>query len=172
MSINTTLRCSRKLLSPDFCFCLLKTITTIAAAANRHEHQRTRKKPFYEPAAGFYGCVAAEMEKRNPTFHPLKRHLTVLSPSPPSQRSFTAAVKLYDKGDYGGAIHLFEDALVEYYKADVECRALCQGPQRFDNHDHLRYHYSLHEVISGQSQTFSSPSETLKRGKAADSISR
>lgn len=66
----------------------------------------------------------------------------------PHQRSFTAAVRLYDKGDYEAALGLFEEALVEYYKADVECRALCQGPQRFEGHDHLRYRYSLHELVS------------------------
>ncbi|XP_043985393.1 prolyl 3-hydroxylase 2 [Gambusia affinis] len=66
----------------------------------------------------------------------------------PHQQSFAAAVKLYDKGDYAGAITLFEDALVEYYKADVECRALCQGPQTFEGHDHVRYRYSLLEVVS------------------------
>uniref|UniRef100_A0A3Q0S6S4 procollagen-proline 3-dioxygenase n=1 Tax=Amphilophus citrinellus TaxID=61819 RepID=A0A3Q0S6S4_AMPCI len=66
----------------------------------------------------------------------------------PHQRSFTAAVKLYDKGDYERAITLFEEALVEYYKADVDCRALCQGPQKFEGQDHLRYRYSLYEVVS------------------------
>uniref|UniRef100_A0A3P8S742 procollagen-proline 3-dioxygenase n=1 Tax=Amphiprion percula TaxID=161767 RepID=A0A3P8S742_AMPPE len=66
----------------------------------------------------------------------------------PHQRSFTAAVRLYDKGDYEAALGLFEEALVEYYKADVDCRALCQGPQRFEGHDHLRYRYSLHELVS------------------------
>ncbi|KAK7889471.1 hypothetical protein WMY93_025031 [Mugilogobius chulae] len=64
------------------------------------------------------------------------------------QRYFTDAVKVYDKGDYEAAIVLFEEALVEYFKADVECRALCQGPQKFENHDHLRYRYSLHELVS------------------------
>ncbi|CAL9696156.1 unnamed protein product [Knipowitschia caucasica] len=64
------------------------------------------------------------------------------------QRYFTDAVKLYDKGDYEAAIVLFEEALVEYFKADAECRALCQGPQKFENHDHLRYRYSLHELVS------------------------
>lgn len=68
----------------------------------------------------------------------------------PSQRSFAAAVKLYDKGDFEGAIVLFEEALVEYYKADVECRALCQWPQKFESYDYLRYRYSLYEVISGK----------------------
>uniref|UniRef100_A0A8C6U264 procollagen-proline 3-dioxygenase n=1 Tax=Neogobius melanostomus TaxID=47308 RepID=A0A8C6U264_9GOBI len=64
------------------------------------------------------------------------------------QLYFTDAVKLYDKGDYGAAIILFEDALVEYFQADVECRALCQGPQKFESHDHIRYRYSLHELVS------------------------
>ncbi|XP_012733338.2 prolyl 3-hydroxylase 2 [Fundulus heteroclitus] len=66
----------------------------------------------------------------------------------PHQQSFTAAVKLYDQGDYEGAVTLFEEALVGYYRADVECRALCQGPQKFEGHDHVRYRYSLHEVVS------------------------
>lgn len=66
----------------------------------------------------------------------------------PHQRSFTAAVRMYDKGDYDAAVLLFEEALQQYYKADVDCRALCQGPQKFEGHDHLRYRYSLHELIS------------------------
>ncbi|KAJ3598784.1 hypothetical protein NHX12_032748 [Muraenolepis orangiensis] len=66
----------------------------------------------------------------------------------PHQRSFTAGVRLYDNGDYEEAIVLFEEALVEYYSADVKCRALCQGPQRFEGHDHVLYRYSLHELIS------------------------
>lgn len=68
----------------------------------------------------------------------------------PSQRSFAAAVKLYDKGDFEAAIVVFEEALVEYYKADVQCRALCQWPQKFEGYDYLRYRYSLYEVISGK----------------------
>lgn len=60
------------------------------------------------------------------------------------------AVRLYDKDDYEGAISLFEEALVEYFKADVACRALCQGPQKFEDHDHLSYRYSLLEVVSGR----------------------
>lgn len=69
---------------------------------------------------------------------------------PPSQRSFAAAVKLYDNRDFEAAIVVFEEALVEYYKADVECRALCQWPQKFEGYDYLRYRYSLYEVVSGK----------------------
>ncbi|KAM9761987.1 prolyl 3-hydroxylase 2 [Menidia menidia] len=66
----------------------------------------------------------------------------------PHQYSFTEAVRSYDAGDYQGAAAQFEEALAEYFKADVHCRALCQGPQRFEGHDHLRYRYSLHELVS------------------------
>ncbi|XP_075878878.1 prolyl 3-hydroxylase 2 [Nelusetta ayraudi] len=66
----------------------------------------------------------------------------------PHQRTFTAAVRRYERGDYHGAVALFEEALEEYFKADVECRALCQSPQRFEGYDFLRYRYSLHEVVS------------------------
>lgn len=74
------------------------------------------------------------------------------SPVLQHKRSFTAAVKLYDKGDFEGSIALFEEALVEYYKADMECRALCQWPQKFEGYDYLRYRYSLYEVISGKTR--------------------
>uniref|UniRef100_A0A8C7FIJ1 procollagen-proline 3-dioxygenase n=1 Tax=Oncorhynchus kisutch TaxID=8019 RepID=A0A8C7FIJ1_ONCKI len=66
----------------------------------------------------------------------------------PHQSSFSAGVKLYDSADYKGAIALFEEALQEYYRADVECRALCQGPQRFEEQDHVLYRYSLYELVS------------------------
>ncbi|XP_072516862.1 prolyl 3-hydroxylase 2 [Salminus brasiliensis] len=66
----------------------------------------------------------------------------------PHQRAFAAGVKLYDKGDYEEAVALFEEALTEYYKADVECRALCEGPQRFEEQDHVLYRYSLYELVS------------------------
>lgn len=61
-------------------------------------------------------------------------------------------MKLYDSGDFEGAVALLEEALVEYYKADVECRALCQWPQKFKDYDYLRYRYSLYEVISGETR--------------------
>ncbi|XP_069550864.1 prolyl 3-hydroxylase 2 [Brachyistius frenatus] len=78
----------------------------------------------------------------------VKREHFVDREARPHQRSFTAAVRLYDTGNYEGALTLFEEALLEYYKADVDCRALCQGPQKFEGHDHLRYRYSLHELVS------------------------
>lgn len=65
------------------------------------------------------------------------------------QKSFFAGVKLYDEGNYEGAVTSFEEALTEYYRADVECRALCEGPHHFQEQDHVLYKYSLTELISG-----------------------
>lgn len=70
----------------------------------------------------------------------------------------------YERGDYEGAAALFEEALDEYFKADVECRALCQSPQRFEGYDFLRYRYSLHEVVSGEHQA--TPTDTQPMFKA------
>lgn len=66
----------------------------------------------------------------------------------PHQKAFFAGVKLYDESNYEGAVTFFEEALTEYYRADVECRALCEGPQRFQEQDHVLYRYSLTELIS------------------------
>uniref|UniRef100_A0A8D0CBJ1 procollagen-proline 3-dioxygenase n=1 Tax=Scleropages formosus TaxID=113540 RepID=A0A8D0CBJ1_SCLFO len=61
---------------------------------------------------------------------------------------FTMGVKHYDSGDYEKAIEHFEEALLEYFNADVECRVLCEGPQKFADNEHLHYRPSLYELIS------------------------
>ena len=66
------------------------------------------------------------------------------------QKAFAEGVKLYEQDQYGEAITFFEEALTQYFKADLECRALCEGPQRFVEQDHVLYRYSLYELISGE----------------------
>ncbi|MGH0142276.1 UNVERIFIED_CONTAM: hypothetical protein FKN15_002858 [Acipenser sinensis] len=66
----------------------------------------------------------------------------------PHQQAFTSGVKHYDAGDYEKAISFFEEALLEYSKADVECRALCEGPQKFEEHEYLDYYPGLYKAIS------------------------
>ncbi|KAL0160043.1 hypothetical protein M9458_043768, partial [Cirrhinus mrigala] len=68
--------------------------------------------------------------------------------SRPHQKAFFAGVKLYDKGNYEESVMLFEEALTKYYRADVECRALCEGPQHFEEQSHVLYKYNLYELIS------------------------
>uniref|UniRef100_A0A8C2FYY7 procollagen-proline 3-dioxygenase n=1 Tax=Cyprinus carpio TaxID=7962 RepID=A0A8C2FYY7_CYPCA len=68
--------------------------------------------------------------------------------SRPHQKAFFAGVKLYNKGNYKESVTFFEDALTKYYRADVECRALCEGPQHFEEQNHVLYKYNLYELIS------------------------
>ncbi len=58
-------------------------------------------------------------------------------------------MKLYNKGNYEESVTLFQRALTEYYHADEECRALCEGPQHFEEQKHVLYKYNLYELISG-----------------------
>ncbi len=58
-------------------------------------------------------------------------------------------MKFYDKGNYEESVTLFEEALTEYYHADVECQALCEGSQHFEEQKHVLYKYNLYELISG-----------------------
>ncbi|KAG2462177.1 P3H2 hydroxylase, partial [Polypterus senegalus] len=64
------------------------------------------------------------------------------------KQAFSTGVKHYDNENYEIAIKSFEEALVEYFKADVECRALCEGPQKFEDHAYLEYQPHLHKAIS------------------------
>ncbi|TTK63270.1 Prolyl 3-hydroxylase 2 [Bagarius yarrelli] len=66
----------------------------------------------------------------------------------PHQRIFTAAVQLYEEGNFEESVGLFEEALAEYFNADTECRVLCEGPQNFRDHDHVLYRYTMAELIS------------------------
>ena len=66
------------------------------------------------------------------------------------QESYSAGVKHYEVDDFELAIKYFEQALREYYSEDVECRALCEGPQRFEEYEYLGYKVGLYEVIAGK----------------------
>lgn len=65
------------------------------------------------------------------------------------QESYSAGVRHYEADDFELAIKYFEQALREYFNEDTECRALCEGPQRFEEYDYLRYKASLYEAIAG-----------------------
>ncbi|OCT78504.1 hypothetical protein XELAEV_18029600mg [Xenopus laevis] len=46
------------------------------------------------------------------------------------------------------AIEKFERALKGYYQADLECRALCWGPQKFEDYEYIDYKATLYEAIA------------------------
>ncbi|KAH0506412.1 Prolyl 3-hydroxylase 2 [Microtus ochrogaster] len=62
--------------------------------------------------------------------------------------SYNAGVKHYEADDFEAAIKYFEQALREYYNEDMECRALCEGPQRFEEYEYLGYKGGLYEAIA------------------------
>ncbi|XP_069830514.1 prolyl 3-hydroxylase 2 [Dendropsophus ebraccatus] len=61
---------------------------------------------------------------------------------------YHTGIKLYDQGQYKQAIKHFEDALKGYYRADVECRAMCGGPQKFTEYEYVDYSATLYEGIA------------------------
>lgn len=82
-------------------------------------------------------------------FIPLLTNKTV---SVSLQESYNAGVKHYEADDFEAAIKHFEQALREYYNEDMECRALCEGPQRFEEYEYLGYKGGLYEAIAGKAR--------------------
>ena len=70
------------------------------------------------------------------------------------QESYSAGVKHYEADDFELAIKYFEQALREYFNEDMECRALCEGPQRFEEYEYLGYKAGLYEAIAGKDNFF------------------
>lgn len=66
------------------------------------------------------------------------------------QESYSLGVKHYEVDDFELAIKYFEQALREYFNEDMECRALCEGPQRFEEYEYLGYKAGLYEAIAGK----------------------
>ncbi|CAD7690892.1 unnamed protein product [Nyctereutes procyonoides] len=64
------------------------------------------------------------------------------------KESYSAGVKYYEADDFELAIKYFEQALREYFNEDMECRALCEGPQRFEEYEYLGYKAGLYEAIA------------------------
>uniref|UniRef100_A0A8C9NJE6 procollagen-proline 3-dioxygenase n=1 Tax=Serinus canaria TaxID=9135 RepID=A0A8C9NJE6_SERCA len=61
---------------------------------------------------------------------------------------YSAGVRHYDREEYGLAIEFLERALQGYYSEDEDCQLMCEGPQRFEEHEHLDYKAGLYEAIA------------------------
>ncbi|XP_056421407.1 prolyl 3-hydroxylase 2 isoform X1 [Hyla sarda] len=61
---------------------------------------------------------------------------------------YQTGIKLYDQEQYEQAIKHFEEALKGYYRADVECRVMCGGPQKFNEYEYVDYSATLYEGIA------------------------
>uniref|UniRef100_H0XVI5 procollagen-proline 3-dioxygenase n=1 Tax=Otolemur garnettii TaxID=30611 RepID=H0XVI5_OTOGA len=66
----------------------------------------------------------------------------------PHMESYSAGIKYYEADDFEAAIKYFEQALREYFNEDMECRILCEGPQRFEEYEYLGYKAGLYEAIA------------------------
>ncbi|NXG92699.1 P3H2 hydroxylase, partial [Stercorarius parasiticus] len=61
---------------------------------------------------------------------------------------YSAGVRHYDKEEYELAIDFLERALKGYYSEDEDCQLMCEGPQRFEEHEYLEYKAGLYEAIA------------------------
>ncbi|XP_057232592.1 prolyl 3-hydroxylase 2 [Malurus melanocephalus] len=61
---------------------------------------------------------------------------------------YSAGVRHYDKEEYELAIEFLERALKGYYSEDEDCQIMCEGPQRFEEHEYLDYKAGLYEAIA------------------------
>ncbi|NXN38334.1 P3H2 hydroxylase, partial [Rhinoptilus africanus] len=61
---------------------------------------------------------------------------------------YSAGVRHYDKEEYEVAIDFLERALKGYYSEDEDCQLMCEGPQRFEEHEYLDYKAGLYEAIA------------------------
>ncbi|XP_032887576.1 prolyl 3-hydroxylase 2-like isoform X1 [Amblyraja radiata] len=66
----------------------------------------------------------------------------------PYMEAFDKGLKHYDEEQYSLAISAFEEAMRQFWEAETECRALCQGPQEIED---IEQHRGLHlyEIIAG-----------------------
>ncbi|XP_072789331.1 prolyl 3-hydroxylase 2 isoform X2 [Taeniopygia guttata] len=61
---------------------------------------------------------------------------------------YSAGVRHYDREEYELAIEFLERALEGYYSEDEDCQVMCEGPQRFEEHEYLDYKAGLYEAIA------------------------
>ncbi|XP_008070791.2 prolyl 3-hydroxylase 1 isoform X1 [Carlito syrichta] len=66
----------------------------------------------------------------------------------PHMHEFRLGVRLYSEEQPQEAVPHLEAALREYFVADDECRALCEGPYDYDGYNYLEYNADLFQAIT------------------------
>lgn len=69
----------------------------------------------------------------------------------PLQSEFRLGVRFYTEEQPAAAVLHLEKALGEYFVADAECRALCEGPYDYEGYNYLEYNADLFQAITGGS---------------------
>ncbi|KAI5622959.1 prolyl 3-hydroxylase 1 [Silurus asotus] len=71
----------------------------------------------------------------------------------PHMDEFLEGKRLYSADDFPSSIGHFEKALEEYFDADAECRALCEGEYDYDGYNYMEYSADLFQSITGKRRT-------------------
>lgn len=58
-------------------------------------------------------------------------------------------MRLYSEEQPQEAVPHLEAALQQYFVAEEECRALCEGPYDYDGYNYLEYNADLFQAITG-----------------------
>ncbi|XP_032564889.1 prolyl 3-hydroxylase 1 [Chiroxiphia lanceolata] len=69
----------------------------------------------------------------------------------PHLSEFRLGVRFYSEEQPAAAILHLEKALDEYFVADAECRALCEGPYDYEGYNYLEYNADLFQAITDHS---------------------
>ncbi|XP_048844460.1 prolyl 3-hydroxylase 2 isoform X2 [Brienomyrus brachyistius] len=100
-------------------------------------------------AAAAESCVHSNLEHVEEVQNPKQdQHFETGSEAQYHQHVFLVGVEHYRKGDHEEAVRHFERALVEYYKADMECRVLCEDQQNFGEQTSSAFWNNVYQLIS------------------------
>ncbi|XP_029532539.1 prolyl 3-hydroxylase 1-like isoform X2 [Oncorhynchus nerka] len=66
----------------------------------------------------------------------------------PHMAEFLAGKRYYSSDSFGLAIDHFEAAVEEYFSADQECRALCEGAYVYDGYNYMEYSADLFQSMT------------------------
>uniref|UniRef100_A0A8C9NR81 procollagen-proline 3-dioxygenase n=1 Tax=Serinus canaria TaxID=9135 RepID=A0A8C9NR81_SERCA len=69
----------------------------------------------------------------------------------PHLGEFQLGIQFYTEEQPAAAILHLEKALKEYFVADTECRALCEGPYDYEGYNYLEYNADLFQAITDHS---------------------
>lgn len=80
------------------------------------------------------------------------------------QAEFLLGKSYYSDDSFGLAAGHFEAALDEYFAADKECRALCEGSYNYDGYNYMEYSADLFQTMTGEARASSGEGEGGLRG--------
>ncbi|KAJ7999076.1 hypothetical protein DPEC_G00211660 [Dallia pectoralis] len=66
----------------------------------------------------------------------------------PHMAEYLAGKRYYSSDSFGLAIDHFEAAVDEYFSADQECRALCEGAYNYDGYNYMEYSADLFQSMT------------------------